>query len=335
MKALVTGATGFLGSHIAERLVQRGDTVRALVRPSSDTGLLKELGVELVSGDVEDPISLATAMDSVDILYHAAARVTDWGTWSQFKASTVDGTRNVMAAAVQSGVSRVLQVSTDGVYALSAFKGIVTEDSALERHFGWLDYYRRSKLAAERIAREHAERGHVGLTTVRPGLLFGERDRAMFPGIVAFLKSSSAAYLGRGDNSLPYVYAGDVADACILGATSDAAIGQTYNVVSDEPVMQQQVFDTIADTAGLPRPRRHMPTRLVYSIAMSMEAWCVFARRRKAHPDLTRFAVILLAYDFREDASKLRQELGWAPKVPMAEAVRRCVDALERRPDRG
>ena len=329
MKALVTGATGFLGSHIVERLVQKGDDVRALVRPSSDTSLLEEWGVELVSGDVEDPKTLAPAMDGVEVLYHTAARVTDWGAWGQFKSTTIDGTRNVMAAAVQAGVPRVLQVSTDGVYALSAFDGLVTEDSPLERRFGWLDYYRRSKLAAERIARDHAERGKLGLTVVRPGLIFGERDRVMFPGIVAFLKGSSAAYLGRGENSLPYVYVGDVADACILGGTSDAAIGQTYNVVSDEPVTQKQVFDTIADAAGLPRPKRHMPTRLVYSIAMAMEAWCVFARRRKAHPDLTRFAVILLAYDFREDASKLRRELGWAPEVPMTEAVRRCVDALE------
>lgn len=335
MKALVTGATGFLGSHIAERLIARGDAVRALVRPSSGTDFLKRLGVELVTGDVEDPKTLAPAMDGIDVLYHTAARVTDWGPWRDFQRTTVDGTRNVMAAAVQAGVPRVLHVSTDGVYALSVFKSVITEDSPLEKRFGWLDYYRRSKLAAERIARDHAERGHLPLTIVRPGLIFGERDRAMFPGIVAFLKSSSSAYLGRGDNPLPYVYVGDVADACILGATSDAAIGQTYNVVSDEPVTQKLVFDTIADTAGLPRPKRHMPVRLVYSIAMAMEAWCVFARRRNAHPDLTRFAVILLAYDFREDASKLRRELGWAPKVPLAEAVRRCVDALERRPAGG
>lgn len=335
MNALITGATGFLGSHIAERLVARGDSVRALVRASSDTGFLQQIGVELITGDVTDPRTLAPAMDGVDVLYHTAARVTDWGPWRDFQRTTVDGTRNVMAAAVQAGVPRILHVSTDGVYALSAFKSVVTEDSPLEKRFGWLDYYRRSKLAAERIARDHAERGRLPLTIVRPGLIVGERDRAMFPGIVAFLKGSSSAYLGRGDNPLPYVYVGDVADACILGATSDAAIGRTYNVVSDEPVTQKQVFDTVADAVGLPRPKRHVPTRLVYTIAMAMEAWCVYARRRKTHPDLTRFAVILLAYDFREDASRLRRELGWAPKVPMAEAVRRCVDALERRPAGG
>ncbi len=334
MRALVTGATGFLGSHIAERLVARDDEVRALVRPSSDTAFLQKLGVELVTGDVADPQSLAPAMAGMDALYHAAARVTDWGPWRDFQRVTVDGTRNVLNAAMQAGVPRVLHVSTDGVYALSAFKGVVMEDSPLEKRFGWLDYYRRSKLAAERIARRYADEGKLAVTIVRPGLLFGERDRVMFPGIVSFLKSSSAAYLGRGDNLLPYIYAGDVAEACIAGATSDAAAGRTYNVVSDEPVTQKLVFDTVADAAGLPKPKRRIPVRLIYTMAMAMETWCLFARRRKAHPEITRFGVILLAYDFREDASRLRGELGWAPKVSMHEAVRRCVDALERDPAR-
>lgn len=334
MKALVTGATGFVGSHIAERLVARGDEVRALVRPTSDTRFLQDLGVELVTGDVTDPPSLAPAMAGVDVVYHAAAMVTDWGPWRDFERTTVDGTRNVFQAAAGAGVPRVLHVSTDGVYALSAFKGVVTEDSAVEKRFGWLDYYRRSKLAAERIARSHPEQGKIGVTIVRPGLIFGERDRAMFPGIVGFLKSSAAGYLGSGDNPLPYVYAGDVADACILGATSEAAIGRTYNVVSDEAVTQKQVYDAIADAAGLARPTRHMPVRLVYTIAMGMEAWCLFARRRKVRPEVTRYGVILLGRDFREDAGRLRAELGWAPKVPMQEAVRRCVDAIEREPAR-
>ncbi|HSP56111.1 MAG TPA: NAD-dependent epimerase/dehydratase family protein, partial [Dehalococcoidia bacterium] len=297
MRALVTGATGFLGSHIAERLVARGDEVRALVRPSSDTAFLKKLGVELVIGDVTEPESLVPAMAGSEVLYHAAAKVADWGPWRDFQRVTVDGTRNILNAAIQGGVQRVLHVSTDGVYALSAFKGTVTEDSPLEKHFGWLDYYRRSKLAAERLARRYAEEGKLPVTIVRPGLLFGERDRVMFPGIVAFLKSGSAAYLGRADNPLPYIYAGDVAEACIAGANSDAAADRTYNVVSDEPVTQAAVFDAIADAAGLPKPKRHIPVRLIYAMAMGMEAWCLFGRRRKAHPEITRFGVILLAYN--------------------------------------
>jgi uncharacterized protein YbjT (DUF2867 family) len=89
MRALVTGATGFLGSHIAERLVARGDEVRALVRPASDTALLQKLGVELATGDVTDPGSLHPAMSGVDVVYHAAAMVSDWGPWRDFKRVTV------------------------------------------------------------------------------------------------------------------------------------------------------------------------------------------------------------------------------------------------------
>lgn len=330
MRALITGATGFLGSHIADRLVARGDEVCALVRPSSDTSFLQQLGVEMVTGDITDPSSLARAMTGTDVIYHTAAMVTDWGPWRDFQRVTLDGTRNVFQAASDAGVPRILHVSTDGVYALSALKGVVTEDSPLETRFGWLNYYRRSKLAAEHIARLYGDSGKPEVTIARPGLIFGERDRAMFPGILGFLKSSSAAYLGRGDNKLPYVYVGDVAEACILGATSDAATGRTYNIVSNEHVTQKQVYNTIADAAGIRRPTRHAPAKLLYAVAMAMEAWCLFARRRKVRPELTRYGVILLAYDFREDASRIREELGWQPKVPMQEAVRRCVEALER-----
>lgn len=327
MKALVTGATGFIGSHIAERLVARGDHVRALIRTSSDARFLQDLGVELATGDITDPRSLSGAMTGIDVVYHAAAVVSDWGPWRDFQRSTIDGTRNVLDGAAAAGVTRLLYVSTDGVYTWSAFKGVVTEDSPLEKRFGWLDYYRRSKSAAEGIAREFSAARNIDVTIVRPGLVFGERDRAMFPGIVRFLKGGSAALLGRGDNPLPYVYAGDVAEACILAATSEAAAGRVYNVASEEAVTQKLVLDAVADATGLPRPKRHLPIALAYAVGAAMEAWCLFVRRRRRRPELTRLAVILLACNFREDASRLQSELGWTPKVSMQEAVRRCVEA--------
>lgn len=335
MKALVTGATGFLGSHIVERLVQKGDDVRALVRPSSDTCLLQEWGVELVNGDVRKPDSLATAMSGVDVVYHTAAMVSEWDPWRDFKTTTIDGTRNVLRAASQAGVPRFLHVSTDGVYSLKALKGRITEESPLEKRFGWGDYYRRSKSAAEKIARRYAADGNMGVTIVRPALLLGERDCAMFPGVLRFLNSGVSTYLGSGDNRLPYVYAGDVADACIAGATDDRAAGQIYNVVSDEQVTQKSLFAAVAEATGLKPPSRVMPKPLAYGLGMLIEAWCVFARRRKVRPELTRFAVILFAYDYHEDASKLRRELGWEPRVPLKEAVRRCVEwhrAREKQP---
>lgn len=326
MKALITGATGFLGSHIAERLVARGDDVRALVRPSSDTSHLRALGVALAIGDITDSASLREGATGVDVIYHTAATVTDWAPWSEFETVTVRGTRNVFQAAATAGVTRVLHVSTDGVYALKSLRKRVTEEAPLERHFGPLDYYRRSKLAAEKVARRYSKSGQVGVTIVRPGLLLGERDRAIFPGTVAFLRSGSAVYLGSGTNRLPYVYVGDVAHACILGATNDVALGRIYNVASNENVTQRDLFSAIAEAMEIPVPKRSVPVPALYAAAAAMETAAVFGGR-KHRPQITRFGVLLLALDYREDTTRIRRELGWTSEVTLREAIRRTVEA--------
>lgn len=333
MKVLVTGATGFLGSHLVDRLIERGDEVRALVRPASDTTHLQARRVELVVGDVSRPGTLAPAMEGLDTVYHAAAMVGDWGPWRDFERATITGTRNVFAAAAQAGVRRILHVSTDGVYALGALRERITEESPLERNFGWLDYYRRSKSAAERIARNYIRSGRIGVTIVRPGLVFGERDRSIFPGIVEFLRNSPSGYLGNGNNRVPYVYAGDVADACILGATSASAAGRIYNVASDEKVTQRRLFETIAAATGLQPPARTVPFIAVYATAFLMETWAVL-NSRQDRPPLTRFGVNMIALNYREDCSRIRRELGWTPSVPLAEAIRRAAaDAARRQPE--
>ena len=113
---LVTGATGLLGSHIVEQLRAAGEPVRALVRGSSDTRLLDEWGVEKVIGDVTDPASLTAACKGVRTVYHAAARVGDWGPWSEFVAISIDGTRNMLEAARAADVQRFLHISSISAY---------------------------------------------------------------------------------------------------------------------------------------------------------------------------------------------------------------------------
>lgn len=326
--SLVTGATGFLGSHIVDRLVERGETVRALVRETSNTSYLESKGIELAAGDVTVPLTIGAAMKGVDTVYHAAATVTDWAPWREFQSVTVEGTQNVFSAAVSAGAKRVIHVSSDAVYALSALKDVVTEESPLERRFGWLDYYRRSKSIAERTARRFMQGGNVEVSIVRPGLLLGERDRAIFPGTVAFLKSGSATYIGSGRNRLPYVYAADVAEACILAATNDAGAGGIYNVASEEIVTQRDVFGAIAEATGLRPPKRSTPMRLVYTMALAMEAFAIATGRRN-RPAMTRYGVNILALDYREDVSKAKSELGWEPKVPLKEAIKRTMEWRE------
>ncbi len=324
MQTLVTGATGFLGSHIADRLIERGDSVRALVRPTSDTSYL-ESRAEFVVGDITEPDTLPAALAGVEVVYHAAANVADWGRWSKFKRVTVDGTRNMLRAAANAGVRRFLHVSSDAVYRFDDLARGVDESTRLETHFGPLDYYRRAKTAAEKVARRAHERGRVPVTIVRPALILGERDAAMLPGLVVFLKSSTAAYMGNGRNRLPCIHAGDVADLCIRAATTEEALGETYNAVNEEHVTQRDLFDAAAESAGIDAPRRSVPLRVLYTFAAVTEA---IARLRgwSHHPDLTRFAVNLMGLDYIEDNSKARTELGWRAEVGMREAVRRSVE---------
>jgi nucleoside-diphosphate-sugar epimerase len=332
VKALVTGATGFIGSHIALHLVARGDSVRALVRPGSDTAFLEERGVELVRGDITEPESLPPALEGVETVFHAAALVTDWAPWSEFDRVTIGGTSFMLESAARADVSRFLHLSTDGVYAHRLLGRRMTEDSPLETRFTWWDYYRRSKLAADILARKYHAEGRLAVTVVRPGLVLGERDRVTLPGVIAFLKSATATYLGSGRNRLPYIYAGDLAEGCLLAADSEAAAGEAYNLVSREKVTQRDLYAAVGEECVLRLPRRHTPVPLVHALSFGMEVASVLSGRR-SRPAISRFGVTMIGRPYVEDPSKADHDLGWRATTPLREAVRRAVawDRAQRR----
>src|SRR3990172_3129349 len=156
MKALVTGATGFIGGHIVDGLLAAGHEVRGLASSAQKATRLEQLGVEVVVGDVTDIDSLSAAARGVDTVFHAAAKVTDWGPWPEFEAVTVRGTENALQAAVDAGVRRFLHVSTVGVYddrAIVQGAGRITEDTPLvDRAGGFWGFYAKSKMLAEKAA---------------------------------------------------------------------------------------------------------------------------------------------------------------------------------------
>src|SRR6516165_2979084 len=162
---VLTGATGLLGSHLAEQLRAGGERVRALVRPTSDVTFLKQLGVELVTGDLRDPTSVRRAVSGADLVYHAAARVGDYGTWAQFKEQVIEATGNVVAACRQERVPQLLHVSSVAVYGHPRRRPEpFTEEEPFGQRLQLWDYYCRAKCKAEEIAREFGP----GLTVVRP-----------------------------------------------------------------------------------------------------------------------------------------------------------------------
>ena len=326
MRALVTGASGFIGSHIVERLVAAGDSVRAFVRPTSDVSYLRALGVELAQRRHHGPGVAPPRHGRHRRRLPRRRRRHGLGPLAAVPVGHDRGDAERAGGGRRApSVRRFLHVSTDGVYAHSHLGKPMTEETPLETRFAWWDYYRRSKLAAERLAWQYHAEGRLAVTVVRPGIVLGERDRVTVPGLAAYMRGKGAVCWGNGRNRLPCVYAGDVAAACLLAAASPQAAGQPYNVVSDEPVTQRDLLQAIAEAAGLAAPRRSAPLLLVYGVALAMEVACVATGRRWV-PPLRRMPVTMLAAEYLEDASKARRELGWRPEVPMREAVRRCVE---------
>ena len=324
--ALVTGATGLLGSHIAERLVARGDRVRALVRPASDTRFLEGLGVELVRGDLTDPAACARAVRGVQVVFHAAAKVGDWGRWREFQSGCLDATRNLAEAAVAAGVGRFVHISSTSAYGHPAEGGPPVDESAPLGQNLWplWDYYTISKVECERILwRLAAERG-LPLTVIRPSWLYGERDRTTTARLVRRLRRGGVPLIGPGDNPLSAIYAGNVADAAILAADDPGSVGEAYNVTDQGRITQREYFHLWAAACGAPPVARRKSYRLVFAAALLVEA-IARLRGRRTPPIVTRYATWLMGRDLSYSTAKARQRLGWAPALGYRESIERTV----------
>jgi len=318
---VITGATGLLGSHIAEHLAARGERIRALVRPASDTALLKNLGIELFTGDLQDPPSIRQAVSGADIVYHCAARVGDWGPWEQYQAETVTATRNLVEACKAENVGRLLHVSSISVYGIIKNpKTPLREDAPLGQNLWRWDNYARSKILAEDEARRFPEH-----TIVRPSWIYGPRDRTTIPRVVPALRSGKVPIIGSGENFLNLVYAGDVADGAIRAAHHPDATGEAYNLCSDGEVTQRNLIDTLTDALSLPRIQKHVPFFLANKVAFMRE---LFARllRRKRPPRITRRAIYLIGRPTLFSSAKARKQLGWFPQVNIQEGVKRAME---------
>jgi nucleoside-diphosphate-sugar epimerase len=319
---LITGARGQLGSHIAEQLRAAGAPVRALVRPGKDAAFLREIGVELIEGDLRDADAVRRAAAGTSVVYHCAARVSDWGPWSVFEEEAVTATRNVVAACKAANVGRLLHVSSISVYGhpkLQAGQSI-TEDVPLGQRFWMWDYYPRAKLLAEQIAWDFAR-----VTVVRPSWLYGPRDRVTIPRIVPALLERRVPMLGKGDNLLNIIYAGDVAAGAIQAANHPQALGQAYNLCSEGEVTQGDLLNAMTDSLSLPRVTKHMPYFIAIRFAFLQEAIARLLRRSQP-PTITRRAVYLVGRSTRFSIAKAASQLGWRPHTKIQDGVRRTLE---------
>jgi nucleoside-diphosphate-sugar epimerase len=316
MRVLVTGASGFLGSHIAEQLAEAGHSVVALVRKSSNTKFLSSLrGLELATGSVEDAASVRAAMAGANAVIHSAGLVKARDEAEFFRTNT-EGTKNLLDAAkeVAPGLRRFVFVSSLAAVGPS-LDGRPVEGDSTPRP---ITHYGRSKLAAEKLVRD--AKGDLPVTVIRPPMIYGPRDNESF----AFFQSVSMRflpYLGDGKNTMSVVYAADAASACIQAIDRDVPSGSAYFVDDGKVYVWLDMLKDIERAVGKEAlVRLSIPFPVVRGVAAFNE---IMSKVTGKAVMLTRDKLVeLSAPHWVCDSSATRLDLGWAPKVSWEEGTR-------------
>lgn len=321
MKALVTGASGFVGGHLVEKLKKEGIDVTALVRESSDIRLLKEQGIQLAYGDLQDKESLDKALEGITHLFHCGAVVSDWADPKLIEKINIEGTQTLLDLSLKHKIKRFVHVSSLAV--LGMHDHFQTNESAPYEKTG--DSYCDTKIEAEkRVLQAYKEKG-LPTVIVRPGFIYGPRDRQFLPRVFKFLKAGKFIYIGDGQKILNLTNVKNLIDAILLAAKSDSAIGQVYNVTDDGKVTRKRLIETICDVADLPKPTKSIPLPVAKLLCSACETYVKITKSKKV-PLLNRARMKFLALNLDFDISKIRKELNYEPKVDLKKGMEETID---------
>jgi dihydroflavonol-4-reductase len=320
MRAFVTGATGFLGSHVARVLAEQGAELRLLVRPTSNLKNLEGLKAETAIGDLRDPASLEKAMSGCEVVFHVAA---DYRLWvrdpAEMYRSNVEGTRAILEAARRNKVRSVVYTSSVATMGFTGNGHPADEDSPVTLA-DMIGHYKRSKFMAEQVALD-AGRGTMRVVTVNPTTPIGEQDVKPTPTgriVVDFLKRKFPAYVDTGLNLV------DVRE-CALGhvaALEKGKSGERY-ILGGENLTLKQILDKLGAISGLPSPTVKLPYFVAYLAGAVDET--VSGRMLGREPRATIETVRMGKKKMWASSSKAERELGWKT-LPADAALRRAVE---------
>lgn len=311
---LVTGATGFIGSHVAKRLAREGYRVRCLVRTSSDISGLEKLDLELVSGDLTSPRSLAAAARGCRFVVHCGALVSDWATTSEIKQVNVLGTRNVLEASVIASVERFLHFSTTDVYGYPGRRG--TDETHARGAFA--NWYAEAKRAAEAEVRGAERRRALRAVILRPATVYGPGSKDVVGEMARAIRAGQMLLVDRGRAIAGLTYVENVVDAAVLALNNDSAVGEAFNLTDGLDITWRRFLGDLAAGIGCRQPRWSLPYAVAYPVAFSLEHGYRILRRTArltTRPLLSRQAVHVLGRDQDFSNRKARERLGWEPRV--------------------
>ena len=318
---LVTGASGFTGGHLAQHLIGSGYTVRALVRDKDRGGHLQRQGIELVCGDLRDPVSLSRAMIGVDTVYHIAGifrqeNVSEQNMW----AVNAQGVQNMLETAIGAGVQRFVHCSTVGVHG-----DVKNPPADEETAYAPGDYYQESKTAGEKIARQYMAEGRLPIVVFRPSGIYGPGD-LRFLKLFSSIKKRRFVMIGSGNVLYQLVYIDDLVDGIIRCGTADNAIGNVYILTGEPAVSLNELAAAIAEVVGAAVPRWHVPVSPVYLAGYLCELMC---KPIGIEPPLYRRRVDFFRKDRAFSIEKARRELGYRPRVDLKTGLKRTAEWYE------
>lgn len=325
MRVLVTGATGFIGGHLARYLVTHGHRVRALVRREDPA--LAAMGVNLAWGDITDVEAVRAAVNGVEAVFHLAVVRHVWGTpESVYQRVNVEGTRHLLETAAEAGAHRFVYCSSVGV---ARYPGNLDADETLPfREPTSQVFYHRSKAQAEQMALEWASAGRVPAMVVRPVIAYGPEDeRGMVTRLMTLLAQGRFVLVGNGRNHIDLVYIDDLV-AGMYQALERGTVGRVYILSGTAPIRVWTLVDKICRLLGKQSPRIHVPAPIARAAGWGMETLHRAGDRLGIdldgmEPFITRDKVATLTVDRGFSHARASQELGYRPQVDYDEGLRR------------
>jgi nucleoside-diphosphate-sugar epimerase len=321
-RCLLTGASGFIGGHLAKRLHQSGYELRCLVREHSDTTRLPQ-EAELITGDLARPDTLRHAAEGCRFVVHCAALVSDWATTKEIARVNVEGTRNLLASAATADIERFVHISSTDVYG---HPGTPNTD---ERHepARLSNWYSKTKAQAEREVRDSS----LATTIVRPATVYGPGSKDVIGEIARAIRGGHMLLIGAGHTDAGLCYVENLIDATMLAMRHERAAGETFNVTDGLDVTWRALTADLAQGLDARPPRFSLPYPVAYGLGALMEHG-YRALRTATHlttpPLLSRQAVQVLGVDQSFSNEKARELLGWEPRFGYREGLEATLDWL-------
>jgi nucleoside-diphosphate-sugar epimerase len=320
LKVLITGVNGFIGSHIAERMIKNGMEVYGLVRKTSDLRLIEGMPISLRYGDITDAASVQKSVADMDIVIHNAGLASDWGPLDLFMKINFQGTQNIVKASMEAEVKRFVLMSSVAIHGFGS-EGTMNELSPIKTH-GF--HYNISKWEAEKWTFEYTKNSPMEVSAIRPGNVFGPKDHTFIEKYLDVLVKGQGGYVNGGHAYTCPVYVGNLSQAVYLAATHPKAAGEASIITDGYDITWRQFTEQLCEKMSIKPPQLSIPFAIGNPLALFLEKVYIWTHQKSA-PLLTSYRMHNGGKNYHFSIEKAKNILGYTLETPLDEALEKTV----------